>query len=109
MKTIEMMLRSHPRGDAQRVVDYAEALTALSACAEACTACADSCLGENEHLERLRRCITTDLDCADICAATARVLTRQTEAPNELLHAQLHACVLACLVCADECELHAEM
>lgn len=109
MKTIEMMLRSHPRADAQRALDYAEALKTLSTCADVCTACADACLGEPEHLEHLRRCIRTDLDCADVCAATARVLIRQTETPNALVHAQLHACVVACQACADECEQHAEM
>ena len=109
MKTIEMMLRSHPLADQQRAVDYSEALKALSICAATCTACADACLGETEHLEHLRRCIATNLSCADICMATGRVLTRQTEAPNEIVHAQLHACVIACQVCADECEKHGEM
>ena len=108
MKTIEMMLRSHPRADPQRVVDYSEALKAISTCVETCTACADACLGETEHLEKLRRCISTDLDCADVCAATARVLTRQTETPNDLVHAQLHACVVACQNCADECDAHGD-
>jgi len=108
MKTIEMMLRSHPHSDAQRVMEYAETLKALSTCAENCTACADACLAENEHLERLRRCITTDLDCANVCHATARVLTRQTEAPHQLIEALLHACVIACQTCADECETHSE-
>ena len=109
MKTIEMMLRSHPRADAQRVVDYSETLKALSTCTEVCTACADACVAEPEHFEHLRRCITTDLDCADICHATARVLLRQTETPNDLVHAQLHACILACQICADECDSHSEM
>jgi hypothetical protein len=109
MKTIEMMLRSHPRADRQRTLDYAEALAALSTCAEICTACADACLAESEDLERLRRCITTNLDCADVCTATVRVLVRQTESPNELLHAQLHACIVACQTCGDECDAHAEM
>ena len=104
-----MMLRSHPHSNEQRVVDYAEALKALSTCAEICTSCADACLAEPEHLERLRRCIRTDLDCADVCHATMRVLVRQTETPNDLVHAQLHACVVACQACADECEQHAEM
>ncbi len=108
MKTIEMMLRSHPRPDVQRAVDYAEALRALSAGAEVCTACADACLGEPENLEHLRRCIRTTLDCADVCTSTARVLMRQTETPNELVHAQLHACVVACQVCADECDRHSD-
>jgi hypothetical protein len=109
MKTIELMLRSHPRADQQHAVVYAEALAALRMCAETCTSCADACLGEPEHLERLRRCIRVDLDCADICTATARVLMRQTETNNDIVHAQLHACVLACQMCADECEVHADM
>lgn len=104
-----MMLRSHPRADPQRSVDYAEALKALSTCAEICATCADACLAEPEHLDQLRRCITTNLDCVDICTTTARVLTRQTEAPHELVQAQLHACILACQLCADECEAHSEM
>jgi hypothetical protein len=109
MKTIDLMLRRHPRGDAQHTHDYVEALDALETCAAACTACADACLGEPHHLEQLRRCINTNLDCADVCGATARVLTRQTEAPNELVHAQLHACVIACQLCAEECERHADI
>lgn len=108
MKTIEMMLRSHPHADVHRITDYAETLKALSTCAEICVACADACLGEPEHLEHLRRCIRTDLDCADICQTTARVLTRQTETPHDLVHAQLHACILACQHCADECDHHSD-
>lgn len=108
MKTIEMMLRSHPRADVQRVIGYSETLRALSTCSENCIACADACLAEPEHLELLRRCITTTLDCADVCAATARVLIRQTETPNELVHTQLHACIVACQISADECETHGD-
>ena len=108
MKTIEMMLRSHPHAEAQHALDYAEALRALSTCVEICTGCADACLGEPEHLPHLRRCIRVDLDCADVCAATARVLMRQTETPNDLVHAQLHACIVACQTCADECETHGD-
>jgi hypothetical protein len=108
MNTIEMMLRSHPHVDAQRITEYAETLRALSTCAETCAACADACLGETEHLEHLRRCITTDLDCADVCRATGTVLVRQTEAAPALVEALLHACVIACQTCADECELHSE-
>lgn len=109
MKTIELMLRSHPRADQQRVVDYAEALRALSTCVETCVVCADACLAETEHLSHLRRCISTNLDCADVCTAACRVLLRQTETPNELLHAQLQACIVACQVCGDECDAHGDM
>lgn len=83
-------------------------MEALEACAGICTSCADACLAEPDDVGQLRRCISTNLDCADICNATARVLTRQTETPNELVHAQLHACVLACQICGDECERHSD-
>lgn len=109
MKTTAMMLRSHPRADRQHVDSYAEALHAMVTCAQICTSCADACLAETGHVEELRACIRANLDCADICAATARVLMRQTETPAEVAHAQLHACILACQVCGDECERHAEM
>src|SRR5436190_11431623 len=107
--TLEPLLRSHPRADKTRAKDYAEALTALSDCVAACTLCADACLAETEHLAKLRRCITTDLDCADVCDVTACLLLRQTEPPNDLVHAQLHACVIACQRCFDECSAHAGM
>jgi hypothetical protein len=106
MKPIESLLRSHPRTDKAHIKDYSEALVALTSCAAACTLCADACLAESGHVEALRHCITTDLDCADVCATTARLLARQTEAPNDLIHAQLHACVLACQICFDECSMH---
>lgn len=104
MNTIDQMLRRHPHADLQHTKDYGEALDAMTTCAEACTSCADACLDETARIEQLRRCISTNLDCADVCTAAARVLTRQTEPPNGLVQAQLHACVLACQVCADECE-----
>jgi hypothetical protein len=109
MKIIESMLRSHPRADPQHYSDYAGVLDALSTCAQICTSCADACLGEPTDVGALRRCIRTNLDCADICATTTRLLVRQTETPNDLVHAQLHTCVLACQQCADECETHAAM
>ncbi|MDO8540633.1 MAG: four-helix bundle copper-binding protein [Opitutaceae bacterium] len=109
MKTIEMMLRSHPHADQQHAEMYADTVHALATCAQTCISCADACLGEPEHLERLRRCIRTNLDCADLCNAAVRVLIRQTETSGDLLHTLLHACVIACQVCGDECEFHADM
>lgn len=109
MKMIETMLRSHPQADAQHSNDYADVLNALGLCAQVCTSCADACLGESNDVGMLRRCIRTNLDCADVCAVTARLIARQTETSSELIHAQLHACILACQLCADECEAHASM
>jgi len=86
----------------------ATCIDACFECAQACTACADACLGE-EMVAELRRCITTDLNCADICDATGRVLSRQTHYDPEVTHAALTACRDACRRCVEECERHAAM
>lgn len=109
MKTIALILHSHPRADQQHADAYADAVHALATCAHTCTSCADACLSEIEGLDHLRRCIRLNLDCADICTATARILMRQSETAADVVHAQLHACILACQACGDECEHHAEM
>lgn len=81
--------------------------TPILDCMRACTTCADACLAE-EDLTSLRDCIRTDLDCADVCLATARVVARGTPGGLAVLRAQLEACAVACGICADECERHAE-
>jgi hypothetical protein len=75
-------------------------------CGASCTACADDCLSEEDRADMVR-CIRLDLDCADVCGATARILTRQTTPDLRLIRASVEACAVACLVCAEECELHA--
>ncbi|WP_037368291.1 four-helix bundle copper-binding protein [Amycolatopsis orientalis] len=75
------------------------------ACSRTCTGCADACLSERDPAS-LVHCIRTDLDCADLCATTARVLSRRT-GTNGVLDALLRACEQACRTCADECGRHA--
>jgi hypothetical protein len=77
-------------------------IEACSDCAESCTQCADDCLGE-ESVQDLTTCIRLNLDCADICAATGRVVSRQTGYDPAVTSAMLRACVEACGTCADEC------
>lgn len=86
----------------------AATIDTLIACSEACTACADACLSEPTVAE-LAKCIRTNLDCADICATTARVLSRHTGYDANISRTLLAASVLACRSCAEECELHAGM
>ena len=86
----------------------AETIDALISCSEACTACADACLSEGSVAE-LTKCIRTNLDCADVCSATARVLSRHTGYDANISRALLEACATACDSCADECERHAQM
>lgn len=75
-------------------------------CAASCTGCADASLAEGD-LPELVRSIRLCLDCADACDATGRVVTRQTTPDLRLIAAMIEACSVACLACAEECELHA--
>ncbi len=86
----------------------AETIDTLLACSETCTACADACLSEPMVME-LAKCIRTNLDCADICATTARVLSRHTGYDANISRTLLEACAIACKACGDECALHADM
>lgn len=86
----------------------AEAVQVLNECAQACTACADACLGE-EQVDELRKCVRANLDCADICNATLAVLSRHTGYDADTTRAQLESCLQACTSCSHECRRHAAM
>ena len=100
------MLQTHPRPSGIDPEALAECIDASFTCAQVCTACADACLGEPD-VQTLVRCIRLNLDCADACGTTGRMLSRQTEPDIGLLRAQLQACLEACRVCGAECEKHA--
>ncbi|MFL1380755.1 MULTISPECIES: four-helix bundle copper-binding protein [Nocardiopsis] len=109
MSTAGRMLESHPGGLGR--VDGEKLRVCIEACfecAQACTACADACLGE-EAVAELVACVRTDLDCADLCETTGRVISRRTGHDADVARAVLEACALACESCADECERHASM
>lgn len=108
MTTTMPMLEAYPLEINLDRRQLAATIDALTACSESCTACADACLSEPMVAE-LVKCIRTDLDCADICAVTARVLSRHTGYDANITRALLQACIMACKACADECESHAEM
>jgi hypothetical protein len=86
----------------------ADCIDACFDCAQTCTACADACLSESMVAE-LTKCIRTNLDCADICDTTGRLLSRHTGYDANLTAATLQACLAACRACGDECERHAGM
>jgi uncharacterized protein DUF326 len=101
------MLETYPQSIDLDHAKLAAAIDALIACSEACTACADACLSESSVAE-LTKCIRTDNDCADICAITARVLSRHTGYDANLTRSLLETCATACRACGDECASHAE-
>ncbi len=103
------MLDTYP-SDLGRVDKQALAtcIEACFECAQTCTACADACLSE-QMVTELTRCIRVDLDCADICDTTGRVLSRHTGYDANITRTILQACAQACKSCGDECEKHTEM
>lgn len=106
--TLAHMIEAHPQTKGTPNPALEKLLTLLQECATVCTACADACLAEDNAAE-MRACIRTDLDCADICAATARVVARQTATDQTVLQAVLQACAAVCQKCGSECAEHAEM
>ncbi|RSM52287.1 four-helix bundle copper-binding protein [Amycolatopsis sp. WAC 01376] len=74
-------------------------------CSQVCTACADACLSERDPAG-LVRCIRGNLDCADLCDTTGRLLSRHTGFDIDTVRHTLEACAAACKSCADECERH---
>lgn len=109
MSVTGTMLQSYPKDLGN--IDQEKLRLCIEACfecAQSCTACADACLSE-EMVAELAKCIRTDLDCADICATTGRVLSRHTGHDANITRAMLEACAEACKTCGDECASHAEM
>ncbi|MBG0851571.1 hypothetical protein I2W78_06865 [Streptomyces spinoverrucosus] len=84
----------------------ARAVSLLSECEEATTACAAAMLA-GKDADELRAAIVQDLDCADVTAATRRVLTRGGH-DRTLLAAQVEACLIACRLSHDLCAAHHE-
>jgi hypothetical protein len=108
MTVAERMLDTYPGELNFDKTILARCIEACHRCEEACTACADANLAEQGQVESLLKSIRLDLDCADICAATGRVVTRQTACDANVMRAQLEACIAVCGSCAEECEIHAQ-
>lgn len=99
------MLQSNPTQPHINRAVLEECITACFDCTQTCTGCADACLGEQRR-EMLLRCIRLDLDCADICNATGKLLSRQVAFDSTLARVLLQTCALACRLCGAECEQH---
>ncbi|MDX1583988.1 MAG: four-helix bundle copper-binding protein, partial [Thermoanaerobaculia bacterium] len=90
MEYLRKIFSSHPN-PASDAGDAAYALvTAAAECSYVCTACADACL-EGADPASKRKCIRNNLDCAEICAVTARLISRPGDQDRDLLRAQLEA------------------
>src|SRR3954469_19052481 len=97
--SIAKIIAAHP--DVKGDLDEPLALAVRHAmfCAAICTSCADA---DSAEAMDMRQCVRTCLDCADICAATARVAIRRTGSNAAVMRAMLETCVTACDACAEE-------
>lgn len=79
-------------------------LDACTACARICERCADDMIGMDSggHKELQDLCIRLCQDCADLCALSARWISRMSPS-TELL---CRACAEMCDRCASVCEQH---
>jgi Domain of Unknown Function (DUF326) len=85
----------------------AAAIDAVSDCAQACAADTDADLS-GHNLAEMVKCIRLCLNCADVCTATAGVISRPAAYDADVAKPLLQACVAICQSCGDECERHAQ-
>ena len=106
MSYARQMLGTYPGVFEVNADRLAATIDALNDCFEACTADADADLTE-QHLAGLVKCMRLCLNCADVCDATLKVISRQAQYDPDVTRPLLEACASACKVCGDECERHA--
>jgi hypothetical protein len=106
MSVIGRMLYAHPDDPEGVGGKVSAAVEAADDCAHVCVVCADACMREEDAAD-LISCARSDLDCADLCEATTRILVRRTAEEDGFVSVVLEACAQACDRCADECERHA--
>lgn len=100
------MLDAAPRRIEFDLDDLTAAIEACANSAQTCTSCTDSSLAEEDVATMVDSIALCD-ECADVCTATERSLSRPLHADRVVLHRLLRACVRQCTVCAEECEKHA--
>lgn len=76
MTTTTAMLETYPKPISLDHRKLAATIDALIECAQTCAFCADACLGE-DMVADLITCVAMNLDCADLCGAAVRMLSRR--------------------------------
>ena len=106
MSYARQLLDTYPRTSNADAGVLAATIDALSDCAQACIADTEADLSE-QNLAEMVKCIRLCLNCADVCAATRGVVTRQAEYDGNVTRPLLEACIAICTSCGDECARHA--
>ncbi len=107
MKFMRGIIAKHPSYDGAHNGELVACIEACMNTAAASAACADACLAEAQVAEMVT-CIRLNLDCADLCAATARILSRHVGHLTQAVVAQVNALAAVVLACGLECTQHAE-
>ncbi|HWG63853.1 MAG TPA: four-helix bundle copper-binding protein [Streptosporangiaceae bacterium] len=108
MSYARRMLDTYPHALSSDADLVAATIDALNDCAQACIADTDADLSE-QNLTEMVKCIRLCLHCADVCTATAGVISRQAEFDVNVTGPLFEACIAICRSCGDECEHHARM
>jgi hypothetical protein len=87
--------------DDKHAAHFEQCAKACADCMRACESCAHHCVhlavdGKKEHLKTAGSCV----DCAEFCAAAAKIVSRQ----GPLATTICESCAKACDICAAECE-----
>jgi hypothetical protein len=101
--SIKEMIQDHPAVGADYTEELGEAVKHAMYCAAIASSCVDACNAENGDMSE---CIRKCSDASDICQAVSTVAARRTHGNTAVIKSLLEACILACKVCAEECDKH---
>lgn len=83
------------------IIPHDQLIKKLDICVAACNFCASSCLKE-DNVQMMAKCISIDMDCAEVCRTTAILLARDSNHGKHLLR----ECIEICEACEAECSKH---
>lgn len=101
--SIAHVLDDHPE---KATFDPAQLETAIESawrCSVVCNLCADSDL--RRDAAAMRDCVKRCIDCAEVCATTAAILSRPSPG-GSAWERLVEACAQYCDECAEECAHH---
>lgn len=106
MNAVEQRLQAHPENAATDIHLLGTAIEHLYDASQSCTVCSDACLAEDDH-DRLLGVVRLGQDCADVCLATGRMLSRQHKPNWELLRGALELAARTLDAAGSEANRHA--
>ena len=83
------------------IIPNHETVKKIDICVAACNFCAAACLKEDD-VKMMAKCISLDMDCAEVCRTTGILLARNSAHGKHMLK----ECIELCEACAEECGNH---